>query len=54
VVSAVLPTGSFDRARVACIDRDELVQVTETPRMKAGARETYTRLVLREVQLGGA
>jgi Lrp/AsnC family transcriptional regulator, leucine-responsive regulatory protein len=55
VVSAMLVTGSFDYAvRVACVDRDDLVAVTETMRRKAGVRETYTRLVLREVQLGGA
>lgn len=54
VQSATLMTGSFDYAvRVACTDRDELVQVTETLRQRAGVRETYTRLVLREVQLGG-
>lgn len=53
VTSATLMTGSFDYAvRVACIDRDELVQVTEGLRQRAGVRETYTRLVLREVQLG--
>lgn len=54
VQSATLMTGSFDYAvRVACIDRDELVQVTEHLRQRAGVRETYTRLVLREVQLAG-
>jgi len=54
VVSAILVTGSFDYAvRVACIDRDDLVGVTETLRQRAGVRETYTRLLLREVQLGG-
>ncbi|HSW07708.1 hypothetical protein [Aquabacterium sp.] len=43
---------AFDHAaRVACTDRDERVQVTEHLRQKAGVRETYTRLVLREVQL---
>jgi Lrp/AsnC family leucine-responsive transcriptional regulator len=53
VLSATLMTGSFDYAvRVACIDRDELMQVTELLRQKAGVRDTYTRLVLREVQLG--
>jgi len=53
VVSAMLLTGSFDWAvRVACIDRDELVLVTETLRQR-GVRETNTRLLLREVQLGG-
>jgi len=52
VVSATLMTGSFDYAvRVACIDRNDLVAVTETLR-RQGVRETYTRVVLREVQLG--
>lgn len=53
VVSATLMTGSYDYAvRVACTGRDELVQVTEALRQRSGVRETYTRLVLREVQLG--
>lgn len=55
VVGATLMTGSFDYAvRVACSDRDELMQLTETLRKTAGVRETYTRLVLREVELAGA
>ena len=55
VVSATLMTGSFDYAvRVARTDRDELVQLTETLRKTAGVRETYTRLILREVELAGA
>jgi Lrp/AsnC family leucine-responsive transcriptional regulator len=53
VVSATLMTGSFDYAvRVACIDRDELMDVTETLRRTAGVSETYTRLVLRDLELG--
>jgi Lrp/AsnC family transcriptional regulator, leucine-responsive regulatory protein len=52
LVSAMLVTGSYDYAvRVACIDRDDLVAVTETLR-RLGVRETYTRMVLREVQFG--
>ena len=55
VISAMLMTGSFDYAvRVACIDRDDLVSVTETLRQRAGVRETYTRLLLREVRLSGS
>jgi Lrp/AsnC family transcriptional regulator, leucine-responsive regulatory protein len=55
VVSATLMTGSFDYAvRVACSDREDLMQLTEALRKTAGVRETYTRLVLREVALGGA
>jgi Lrp/AsnC family transcriptional regulator, leucine-responsive regulatory protein len=54
VVSATLMTGSYDYAvRVACLDRDDLVAVTETLR-RHGVRDTYTRLVLREVPLSGA
>jgi Lrp/AsnC family transcriptional regulator, leucine-responsive regulatory protein len=54
VVSATLMTGSFDYAvRVACVDRDDLVAIAETLR-RQGVRDTYTRLVLREVQLGTA
>jgi len=55
VISAMLMTGSFDYAvRVACVDRDDLVSVTETLRQRAGVRETYTRLLLREVRLSGS
>jgi Lrp/AsnC family transcriptional regulator, leucine-responsive regulatory protein len=51
LVSATLMTGNFDYAvRVACVDRDDLVAVTETLR-RHGVRDTYTRLVLREVSL---
>lgn len=52
VTGATLMTGSYDYAvRVACADRDELVQVTETLRATAGAQDTYGRLVLRELDL---
>jgi Lrp/AsnC family leucine-responsive transcriptional regulator len=52
VLSATLMTGSFDYAlRGACVDRKELVDVTETIRNKAGALETYSRVILREVRL---
>ena len=55
VVSATLMTGSFDYAvRVACRDRDDLMQLTESLRKTAGVRETYTRLILRELALAGA
>jgi Lrp/AsnC family leucine-responsive transcriptional regulator len=50
LVSAMLVTGSFDYAvRVACVDRDDLVAVTETLR-RLGVRDSYTRMVLRELQ----
>ncbi|MBX3611614.1 MAG: Lrp/AsnC family transcriptional regulator [Hydrogenophaga sp.] len=52
VLGATLMTGSFDYAvRVACADRDDLMQLTETLRQHPGVRETYTRLILREVAL---
>ena len=55
VLTATLLTGSFDYAlRVACADRTDLAMVTETIRSKAGAQETYSRIILREVRLGGA
>lgn len=50
VQSATLLTGSFDYAvRVACRDQEDLMNVTEYLRNKAGATETYSRLILREV-----
>ena len=52
VVGAMLMTGSFDYAvRVACIDQDDLVHITETLREKAGVQETYSRLILRKVAI---
>jgi Lrp/AsnC family leucine-responsive transcriptional regulator len=52
VAGATLMTGSYDYAvRVACADRDDLVRVTETLRGTAGAQETYSRLILREIDL---
>ena len=52
VQSAALMTGSFDFAvRVACRDQDDLVIVTEYLRNKAGAQETYSRVILREINI---
>jgi Lrp/AsnC family leucine-responsive transcriptional regulator len=52
VLSASLMTGSFDYAvRVACTGQDELVQVTEALRERGGVRETYTRVILRELSI---
>jgi hypothetical protein len=46
----MLVTGSFDYAvRVACVDRDDLVSVTETLR-RHGVRDIQARLLLRELQ----
>ncbi|MBK6982825.1 MAG: Lrp/AsnC family transcriptional regulator [Betaproteobacteria bacterium] len=54
VQSAAVMTGSFDYAlRVACADREELFRLVERLREHAGARETYSRLILHEVELGG-
>ena len=53
VQTATLLTGSFDYAlRVACSDRADLAELTETIRNKAGAQETYSRIILREVKVG--
>ena len=53
VLTATLLTGSFDYAlRVACSDRADLAELTETIRNKAVAQETYSRLILREVTVG--
>ena len=50
VVDAMLMTGSFDYGvRVACIDQDDLVKITETLREKAVVRETFSRLILRKI-----
>lgn len=52
VLGATLMTGSFDYAvRVACTDREDLLQLGEALRRHPGVRETYTRLILREVEL---
>jgi Lrp/AsnC family leucine-responsive transcriptional regulator len=53
VLTATLVTGSFDYAlRVACSERSDLATLTETIRDKAGAQETYSRIILREVKVG--
>ena len=53
VLTATLLTGSFDYAlRVACRDRADLAELTETIRNKAGAQETYSRIILREIRVG--
>ncbi|MEO8313061.1 MAG: Lrp/AsnC family transcriptional regulator [Caldimonas sp.] len=52
VRTATLLTGSFDYAlRVACSDRADLADLTETIRDKAGAQETYSRIILREIKI---
>ena len=54
VLSAKLLTGSFDFSLdVVCIDRADLAAVTEFIRDKAGAQETYSRIILRSIRFGG-
>jgi Lrp/AsnC family leucine-responsive transcriptional regulator len=54
VLGAKLLTGSFDFSLdVVCIDRADLAAVTEFIRDKAGAQETYSRIVLRSSRFGG-
>jgi Lrp/AsnC family leucine-responsive transcriptional regulator len=53
IVECALTTGSFDfTLRVACRDREDLVRIAEHLRTKAGAAETYTRILLRERKYG--
>jgi Lrp/AsnC family transcriptional regulator, leucine-responsive regulatory protein len=50
IQSATLMTGSFDFAvRVACRDQADLTTITEYLRNTAGAQETYSRVILREI-----
>jgi Lrp/AsnC family leucine-responsive transcriptional regulator len=52
IQSATLMTGSFDYAvRVACRDQADLMTVTEYLRDKAGAQETYSRVILKEISV---
>jgi Lrp/AsnC family transcriptional regulator, leucine-responsive regulatory protein len=52
IQSAILVTGSFDYAvRVACRDQVDLMTVTEYLRDKAGAQETYSRVILKEISV---
>jgi Lrp/AsnC family leucine-responsive transcriptional regulator len=54
VLSAKLLTGSFDFSLdVVCSDRADLAAVTEFIRDRAGAQETYSRIVLRSTRFGG-
>jgi len=53
VLTASLLTGSFDFSlSVVCTDRADLAAVTEFIRDKAGAQETYSRIVLRSIRVG--
>lgn len=50
VVNAAILTGALDfRLRVACRNESELVQLIETLRSRAGAQETSSTVILREV-----
>jgi Lrp/AsnC family transcriptional regulator, leucine-responsive regulatory protein len=51
VVSMAILTGSFDmRLRVVCKDQADLVRLIETLRTRAGAEETNSSLICREVE----
>lgn len=52
IIEATLMTGSFDyMLRVACADQEALVRIVETLRAKGGVQESYTRLILRSINL---
>lgn len=49
IVACTLTTGQFDYTiRVACRDQADLVRIVEHLRTKAGAAETYSRIILRD------
>lgn len=53
VVNAAILTGALDfRLRVACRNESELVQLIEALRLRAGAQETSSTVILREVRGG--
>ncbi len=50
VVGATLMTGTHDyQLRVACKDQQDLVRLIEALRLRAGAQDTYSHLILREM-----
>jgi Lrp/AsnC family leucine-responsive transcriptional regulator len=52
VESMTLTTGHFDYTlRVGCADQQSLVDIIEALRVKCGARETYSRIIIREVKV---
>ncbi len=52
VVSAILMTGTHDyQLRVACKDQHDLMRLIESLRMRAGAQDTYSHLILRELAI---
>ena len=49
IIGCTLTTGQFDYTlRVACRDQADLVRIVEFLRTKAGATETYSRIILRD------
>jgi Lrp/AsnC family leucine-responsive transcriptional regulator len=51
VVSLAILTGSFDvRLRVACKDQADLVRLIEALRTRAGAQETNSTVICREIE----
>ena len=51
VVSLAIMTGSFDvRLRVACKDQADLVRLIEALRTRAGAQETNSTVICREIE----
>lgn len=52
VFGATLTTGSFDyMLRLACRDQEALIRLNENLRERLGVRETYTRIVLRAIDV---
>ena len=46
-------TGTHDyMLRVACLDQADLIRLIEALRDRAGVQDTFSRLILRRIQVG--
>lgn len=53
IIEASLMTGTHDyMLRVACVDQADLVRLIEALRDHAGVQDTFSRLILRRIQVG--
>jgi Lrp/AsnC family transcriptional regulator, leucine-responsive regulatory protein len=52
IVEATLMTGTYDYLlRVACRDQEDLARLIEALRSRAGVQETYSRIILRDMDM---
>jgi Lrp/AsnC family leucine-responsive transcriptional regulator len=53
IIEASLMTGTHDyMLRVACLDQADLIRLIEALRDRAGVQDTFSRLILRRIQVG--